>query len=152
MSRRSPRSIAGKIYVGDLPRHADEREIEDAFRKFGAVQNIWIARNPPGFAFVEYDDPRDADDAVRRMDGSHLCGQRIRVEHSTGKSRPKPWMRDGGGGGSSRYGDRDRGRDDYRGGRQLSRSRSRSRTPPSRRSPYVRRVRSPSYSRGRSRS
>ena len=69
MSRRSPGPIAGKLYVGDLPRNADEREIEDAFRRFGSLRNVWVARNPPGFAFIEYDDPRDAEDAVRRMDG-----------------------------------------------------------------------------------
>ena len=39
----------------------------------------------------------------------NLCGSRIRVEHSTGKVRPKPWLRGGGGGGRG-------GRDDRRGG------------------------------------
>lgn len=28
-----------------------------------------IARKPPGFAFIEFDDSRDADDAVRKLDG-----------------------------------------------------------------------------------
>ena len=36
-----------------LPRvRAQERELEDAFYKFGKLTNIWIARNPPGFAYV----------------------------------------------------------------------------------------------------
>ena len=30
---------------------------------------IWIARNPPGFAFIDYEDYRDAEDAVRKLDG-----------------------------------------------------------------------------------
>ena len=35
---------------------------------------MWIARNPPGFAFVEFEDPRDAEDAVRGLDGKVICG------------------------------------------------------------------------------
>ncbi len=32
---------------------------------------MWVARKPPGFAFVEFDDLRDAQDAIRAMDGKY---------------------------------------------------------------------------------
>ena len=45
---------------------------------------VWVARNPPGFAFVEFEDPRDAQDACRFLDGSRIGSSRIRVEMSRG--------------------------------------------------------------------
>lgn len=87
-------SLACKVYVGDLPRDANEKDLERAFQYYGSLRNVWVARNPPGFAFVEFEDERDAEDAVRGLDGTNIAGGRVRVEHSSGKVRPKPWLRD----------------------------------------------------------
>lgn len=59
-----------KVYVGNLGPSASRHEIEAAFQKFGALRNVWVARNPPGFAFVEFEDKRDAEVAVKHLDGS----------------------------------------------------------------------------------
>ena len=59
-----------KIYVGDLSRDATERDIERAFSYYGPLRSVWVAKNPPGFAFVEFEDRRDSDDAVRGLDGT----------------------------------------------------------------------------------
>ena len=40
-----------------------------------------------GFAFVEYEDPRDAEDAVKDMDGQRVCGMTIRCELAKNTSR-----------------------------------------------------------------
>lgn len=69
-----------KVYVGDLGANGSKQEIEREFEHYGALKSVWVARNPPGFAFVEFEDPRDADEAVRDMDGKMVCGVRIRVE------------------------------------------------------------------------
>merc|ERR1712241_753847 len=111
-----------KIYIGGLRDDANRYDLEDAFTKYGPVRNVWVARRPPGFAFVEMEDPRDAEDAVRGIDGTRVCGSRVKVEMSTGgKKRDRSRSRGGG---------RDR--------RQRSRSRSRSRDNRRRRSPSYR--------------
>ncbi|GIY57578.1 hypothetical protein CEXT_312662 [Caerostris extrusa] len=76
-----------KVYVGELGNSGTRHELEDAFSYYGPLRNVWVARNPPGFAFVEFEDSRDARDAVRGLDGKILCGRRVRVELSSGKSR-----------------------------------------------------------------
>lgn len=75
-----------KVYVGDLGNNASKQELEDAFGYYGHLRSVWVARNPPGFAFVEFEDPRDAEDAVRALDGRTVCGRRARVELSNGRS------------------------------------------------------------------
>ncbi|CAH0390861.1 unnamed protein product [Bemisia tabaci] len=79
--------IECKVYIGNLGNNANKNELEDAFSKYGPIRNIWIARNPPGFAFIEFEDPRDAEDAVRGLDRTRCCGSRIIVEMSNGRSR-----------------------------------------------------------------
>jgi arginine/serine-rich splicing factor 7 len=158
-----------KVYIGDLGGGASKQELEDAFGYYGPLRNVWVARNPPGFAFVEFEDARDAEDSVKALDGRTLCGRRVRVELSSAKSRNRsrgPPRGGGGGGGGMRgeircYDCGERGhlaRDCARysrgggggggsrggGGRRRSRTRSRSRSRSRDRSP---RSRSRSHSR-----
>jgi hypothetical protein len=70
MSRYREWDLSCKVYVGNLGSSASKHEIESAFSKYGPLRTVWVARNPPGFAFVEFEDPRDAEDAVRGLDGT----------------------------------------------------------------------------------
>lgn len=58
-----------KVYVGNLGNNGNKTELESAFGYYGPLRSVWVARNPPGFAFVEFEDPRDANDAVKELDG-----------------------------------------------------------------------------------
>ncbi|XP_048730183.1 serine/arginine-rich splicing factor 3 isoform X1 [Ostrea edulis] len=132
-----------KVYIGDLGYGAAKQELEDVFSRYGPIRNVWVARNPPGFAFVEFQDTRDAEDATKALDGTRINGRRVRVEMSSGKSRwgsRGPPTRRGGGGRSNR--------DERRRSRSFS---PRRRSPsPRRRSRSRSRSRSPSYRRSRS--
>ncbi|PIA61384.1 hypothetical protein AQUCO_00300728v1 [Aquilegia coerulea] len=82
MSSRSSRTI----YVGNLPGDIREREVEDLFYKYGPIVDIdlKIPPRPPGYAFVEFEDSRDAEDAIRGRDGYSFDGHRLRVELAHG--------------------------------------------------------------------
>eukprot|EP00092_Neocalanus_flemingeri_P083175 GFUD01104355.1.p1 GENE.GFUD01104355.1~~GFUD01104355.1.p1 ORF type:complete len:152 (+),score=33.40 GFUD01104355.1:132-587(+) len=140
MSRHRDWDPACKVYVGNLGSNGDRYDLEDAFRKFGNVKNVWVAKNPPGFAFVEFDDPRDAEDSVRGLDGTRVCGTRVRVEMSNGGKGDRRTDRGSGGRG---------GGAGYR--RSRTRSRSHDRRGRSRRSPSHRRSMSRSQSRSKDR-
>ncbi|KAK4351706.1 hypothetical protein RND71_031019 [Anisodus tanguticus] len=74
------------IYVGNLPGDIREREVEDLFYKYGPIAHIdlKIPPRPPGYAFVEFEEARDADDAIRGRDGYDFDGHRLRVELAHG--------------------------------------------------------------------
>ncbi|KAG6533799.1 hypothetical protein ZIOFF_007677 [Zingiber officinale] len=57
-----------RIYVGNLDPRTTARELEDKFGVFGVLRSVWVARKPPGFAFIDFDDRRDAQDAIRDLD------------------------------------------------------------------------------------
>ena len=67
-----------KVYIGGCM-ESNEDDIIRTFGKYGTVERIWVARSPPGFAFVWYADARDADAAVAALDGSQMGGQRCTV-------------------------------------------------------------------------
>lgn len=90
-----------KVYVGDLGNNARKNELEHIFNAYGPLRSVWVARSPPGFAFVEFEDARDATDAVRALDGRTICGRRARVELSIGKGARAPGAGLGGGGGGA---------------------------------------------------
>jgi len=94
-----------RLYVGNLPTDIREREVDDLFYKYGRIRDIQIKTpsRPPAFAFVTFDDSRDAEDAVRGRDGYSFAGLRLRVEFAKGERRPAgggPEARGGGGGAS----------------------------------------------------
>ena len=76
-----------RVYVGNLGKNGSRRELEREFERFGPLRDVWVARNPPGFAFVLFEDARDAEDACHDMDGRYICGEKIRVEMARGPNR-----------------------------------------------------------------
>lgn len=104
-----------RVFIGGITDNISKDEIEKEFSKYGKLNSVWVAQNPPGFAFVTYDDERDAEEAVRQMNGSSIPGTsaKLRVEHSRGRSRG------GRGGGRGFGGGRDFGGSRGGGGRSF---------------------------------
>lgn len=91
------------MFVGNLPSDANERDLERFFRGYGRMREVLLKN---GYGFVEFDDRRDAEDAVYELNGKKLLGVRVTVEKAKGTPRGRDQY-------SSR--DRDYPSRDYRG-------------------------------------
>ncbi|KAG0418631.1 hypothetical protein HPB47_004693 [Ixodes persulcatus] len=82
--------MTSRVYVGRLNYDVRERDLERFFKGFGRIREISIKN---GFGFVEFDDPRDADDAVYELNGKDLMGDRVSVELARGIRRGADYYR-----------------------------------------------------------
>uniref|UniRef100_A0A915L4P9 RRM domain-containing protein n=1 Tax=Romanomermis culicivorax TaxID=13658 RepID=A0A915L4P9_ROMCU len=72
-----------KIFVGNCSDDSTSDELRTAFSQYGRVTEADIISGK-GFGFVHMDSQADADAAVSALDGTNFCGQKIRVEFSSG--------------------------------------------------------------------
>ncbi|XP_061753188.1 serine/arginine-rich splicing factor 10-like [Nerophis ophidion] len=133
------------LFVKNISEESRPEDLRREFGRYGPVLDVYIpldfyTRQPRGFAYIQFEDVRDAEDALHSLDRKWVCGRQIEIQFAQGdrktpnqmktKERHSP-------GRSSRY-------DDYERDSRRRRSRSRS---------YERyRSRSPSYDRRRRRS
>lgn len=128
-----------RIWIGGLPDGIREDEIRDEYKRFGTIKHIQIRSNngSPSFAFVQFTDRQDAEDAVNSTDQAKLFGMPFVKVSWAGKGTPRG---------------KGRGKGKSRSPRPRSPSPRRSdERPPRRRDSRPRPARRPS-SRGRSRS
>lgn len=79
--------MATRVFVGRLNYDVRERDLERFFRGYGRIEDI-VLKN--GFGFVDITDYRDAEDAVRDLNGKRLMGERVTVELARGMRRGPP--------------------------------------------------------------
>ncbi|KAJ8298802.1 hypothetical protein KUTeg_022862 [Tegillarca granosa] len=80
MSRRRE----GNLFIGRLSKSVRVRDLEDVFEPYGRMSRCEVKY---AYGFVDYEDQRDAEDALRYENGRELCGSNIRVEWSKGAPR-----------------------------------------------------------------
>jgi arginine/serine-rich splicing factor 7 len=58
-----------RVHIADLTEKVTKSDIEKSFGKYGEIEEVWMAKNPPCFAFVVFKNKDDASDAIKEMDG-----------------------------------------------------------------------------------
>lgn len=82
--------MSKNIYVGNLPYKSSEAELRQLFEPFGQVNSAKVITDShtgrsKGFAFVEMENPAEADAAIEKLNGTDLGGRKIVVN----EARPK---------------------------------------------------------------
>ncbi|KAL3307511.1 hypothetical protein Ciccas_013972 [Cichlidogyrus casuarinus] len=73
------------LKIDNLAYRTDVDTLKHYFTRYGEVGDIYIPRDPKtrgsrGFAFVRYYKDRDADYAIKKLDGKEIDGRRITVQ------------------------------------------------------------------------
>ena len=92
------------LFVGNLPYNATEAELRELFSEVGSLVNVYLPTDREtgklrGFAFVDFRERTDAEEAIRRFNQQLFKGRPLTVN----EARPKE-DRGGGGGGGGRGG------------------------------------------------
>jgi len=87
-------SRGSRIYIGKIAYDTRPRDLEDEFARFGRIRDFHFKGN---YAFITYDDRRDAEDAIYDMDDRRFDGSRLIVQYAK-ERRDRNDDRRGGGG------------------------------------------------------
>ena len=81
-------SLVTTLFVGGLPEDTSEQFVESIFSPVTQVASTRIIKDASrtkcrGFAYVTIASRTQADEAVRRIDGTSVDGYRVRVDYAT---------------------------------------------------------------------
>ncbi|XP_016800209.1 RNA-binding motif protein, Y chromosome, family 1 member F/J-like isoform X2 [Pan troglodytes] len=76
----------GKLFIGGLNRETNEKMLKAVFGKHGPISEVLLIKDRTsksrGFAFITFENPADAKNAAKDMNGKSLDGKAIKVEQA----------------------------------------------------------------------
>ena len=96
--------MAMKLYVGGLAYSVADKELEELFATQGKVVSAVVIKDrdsgqSKGFGFVEMEDIKEGQNAIKELNGKEVSGRTIIVN----EARPQEDRRSGGGGGGGSF-------------------------------------------------
>ncbi|CAF4304195.1 unnamed protein product, partial [Rotaria magnacalcarata] len=89
MSSRHSRNLSASLYVRGLAERVRYDDLKKIFGRYGRIVDItlpldYYTRDAKGFGFVEYEESRDAEEALHALDRYRLYGRELEVEFARG--------------------------------------------------------------------
>lgn len=99
------------LYIGNLPYEVTEEDLKTNFSEVGKVLSVNIIKDKytglsRGFGFVEMENEKDAEEAIKKFNGGQLLGKTITVNEARSKTDQGGPRRDNRGGRGGFRGDR----------------------------------------------
>jgi RNA recognition motif-containing protein len=99
--------MAMKLYVGGLAYSVTDQELEQLFSEQGKVISAVVIKDrdsgqSKGFGFVEMEDVKEAQNAIKTLNGKELSGRSIMVNQARPQEDRRPGGRPQSGGGFRR--------------------------------------------------
>lgn len=89
---RDPNTVQSRIYVGHLNDNVTQELLDIKFSPYGKI--VGFLRTTPGFAFIQYEQPGSAINAIQAENGSFLAGQKLLVKAAEMKSQKRSMVID----------------------------------------------------------
>ena len=87
--------MAIRLFVGNLPYNATEADLREHFAAVGQLSYAYIPMDketgkPRGFAFIEFNDRAQADEAIRRFNNQPFKGRNLAINEARAKEDRPP--------------------------------------------------------------
>lgn len=90
-SKLQQRQLVTSLFIFHLPPEWTEQDLYRHFKAFGYITNVHVRRDSNGknrgFGFVTYRNHTSALNAIKMMNGFHVCGKHLKVEFRRGEQR-----------------------------------------------------------------
>ncbi|KAJ3339157.1 hypothetical protein HDU93_008543 [Gonapodya sp. JEL0774] len=95
------RRTSTQIFVGNLPYTYTEKDVWDMMERYGKLKKVTMPRDRDtgrnkGFAFADFEERRDAEDAFDKYNNYTLEGRRLRLDWDVGREKKGPARADTG--------------------------------------------------------
>ncbi|XP_034029998.1 serine/arginine-rich splicing factor 10 isoform X1 [Thalassophryne amazonica] len=86
------------LFVRNIADESRPEDLRREFGRYGPIVDVYIpldyyTRRPRGFAYIQFEDVRDAEDALHDLDRKWLCGRQIEIQFAQGDRKTPSQMK-----------------------------------------------------------
>ncbi|XP_077404583.1 uncharacterized protein LOC144037192 isoform X1 [Vanacampus margaritifer] len=86
------------LFVRNISDDSRPEDLRREFGRYGPVVDVYIpldfyTRQPRGFAYIQFEDVRDAEDALHSLDRKWVCGRQIEIQFAQGDRKTPNQMK-----------------------------------------------------------